>query len=611
MRHRRSSATARSSTGTGTPAPAPAGRRGRPDRRRSSPGRRPDGRTGGPGPQVVDLAGGLLAPGFVDAHVHPVQGGLERIRCDLSEGTPARTTSPRSRRTPRRTPTRPGSSAAAGRCRPSRAARRPRPTSTAVVPDRPVFLPNRDHHGAWVNSRALELAGIDARHPRPGRRPDRARRRRPPDRHPARGRDGAGRRATCRDHRRRGLLRGAARRAGATCTRSASPAGRTRSSAPTPAWTTRRRRTCARPRRGDLTAARRRRAVVGRDRGVEQVASTWSSGGRRYTHGRFRATSVKIMQDGVAENCTAALTAPYLDRCGHPTDNTGHSFVDPAALREARRRARRRGLPGARARDRRPRRARGARRVRAAPDARPRPRTTSPTCSSSTPTTCRRFAELGVAANMQALWACHDDQMVELTLPFLGAERARWQYPFGDLHRAGARLVAGSDWPVSTPDPLAAIHVAVNRTAYGEAGRAGTEPFLPEQALDPRDRVRGVHLGLGVGEPPRRRRRRSAGRRRRPGGARPRPVRRPAGRDRRGPGGLDVGRRSAGLRSLNGHSLTESVSRTGHPYRIRCRVARLASPRSTTEGSRRWLTRPSRTSSTASSSTRRRARPTT
>src|SRR4029079_16653444 len=39
------------------------------------------------GAQVVDLAGGLLAPGFVDAPVHAVQGGLERIRCDLSDGT--------------------------------------------------------------------------------------------------------------------------------------------------------------------------------------------------------------------------------------------------------------------------------------------------------------------------------------------------------------------------------------------------------------------------------------------------------------------------------------------------------------------------------------------
>ena len=56
--------------------------------------------------------------------------------------------------------------------------------------------------------------------------------------------------------------------------------------------------------------------------------------------------------------------------------------------------------------------------------------------------------------------------------------------PFGDLHRAGARLVMGSDWPVTTPDPLAAIHTAVTRTTYGASGREGREPFLPEQRLD-------------------------------------------------------------------------------------------------------------------------------
>ena len=120
-----------------------------------------------------------------------------------------------------------------------------------------------------------------------------------------------------------------------------------------------------------------------------------------------------------------------------------------------------------------------------------------------------RFAELGVAANMQSLWACLDDQMVDLTLPFLGEERASWQYPFGALQRSGARLVAGSDWPVSTPNPLEAIHVAVNRWAHGEEGREGSEPFLPEQALDLETAFAAYTVGLGLGEPPRRGRHRS------------------------------------------------------------------------------------------------------
>ena len=96
---------------------------------------------------------------------------------------------------------------------------------------------------------------------------------------------------------------------------------------------------------------------------------------------------------------------------------------------------------------------------------------------------------------MQALWACLDDQMVELTLPFLGEERTRWQYPFGALHRAGARLVMGSDWPVSTPDPLAAIHTAVNRTTYGDDGPRRARAVPARAGARPGDRVRGVHLG--------------------------------------------------------------------------------------------------------------------
>ena len=95
-----------------------------------------------------------------------------------------------------------------------------------------------------------------------------------------------------------------------------------------------------------------------------------------------------------------------------------------------------------------------------------------------------RFSQLGVTANMQALWASRDAQMVELTLPFLGETRGAWQYPFGDLARAGARLAAGSDWPVSSPNPIAAIHTAVNRWSPDDGEQ---DPFLPAQALSLRE----------------------------------------------------------------------------------------------------------------------------
>jgi predicted amidohydrolase YtcJ len=94
-----------------------------------------------------------------------------------------------------------------------------------------------------------------------------------------------------------------------------------------------------------------------------------------------------------------------------------------------------------------------------------------------------RFAALGVTANMQALWAAHEPQLDELTIPFLGPERSARQYVFGDLLRSGARLAAGSDWAVSSANPLRAVHVAVNRSLPGATG-AEAEPFLPGQSLE-------------------------------------------------------------------------------------------------------------------------------
>jgi predicted amidohydrolase YtcJ len=431
------------------------------------------------GADVVDLAGGLLAPGFVDAHVHAVQGGLERNRCDLSEASTREEYLATIRAYADIHPDAPwilGGGWAMTAF--------PGGTPTAadldsVVPDRPVFLPNRDHHGAWVNTRALELAGITRESPDPPH----GRFERDHDGRPT-GTLHEGAMAAVVRHAPettpedyyRGLLAGQAylHSLGVTGWQDAIVGAYAGMDDPGPTY---------------LLAAQRQELsahVVGalwwdRDRGEEQVASLVD---RRagYSHGRFRATSVKVMQDGVAENGTAALTTPYLDRCGHATRNAGHSFVDPVALRRYVARLDAEGFQvhvhGI-----------GDRGVREALDAFTGLDRTKDLRHHIAhlqlvhPDDVRRFGELGVAANLQALWACLDDQMTDLTVPFLGAERAAWQYPFGDLHRTGARLVAGSDWPVSTPDPLAAIHVAVNRWARGEEGPAGSEAFLPEQAL--------------------------------------------------------------------------------------------------------------------------------
>ena len=92
-----------------------------------------------------------------------------------------------------------------------------------------------------------------------------------------------------------------------------------------------------------------------------------------------------------------------------------------------------------------------------------------------------RFRQLDASANIQPYWACNDAQMVELTLPFLPPDRAALQYPFRSLQAAGARLVGGSDWTVSTPNVMAEIEVALNRISPEQRA---AEPLLPAEAID-------------------------------------------------------------------------------------------------------------------------------
>ncbi|MFI6322910.1 amidohydrolase [Nonomuraea sp. NPDC050556] len=427
-------------------------------------------------PDVVDLGGGLLMAGFQDAHVHPVYGGCQMLRCDLSG---EHTIEGYLRVIAAYDPSQewvlgggwsmdafPGGT-------PSRR------LLDSVVPDRPALLTNRDGHGAWANSAALRLAGLDADTPDPvdGRI----------EREPGGFPQGTLHEGAMTlvskyvpvaglDEAYRGLLKGQQHlfEMGVTGWQDAMVG--------------------AFPGQPDnygvyLRAAEEgalKARVVGalwweRERGLEQIPELVERrrGGRK---GRFSATSVKIMQDGVAENFTAAMLEPYLDGCGCATANSGLSFVDPDLLCEAVTELDALGFQvhfhalG----DRAVREALDALAVALAANGSNDNRHHLAHLQVVHPDDVPRFAQLGAAANIQALWASHEPQMDELTIPFLGEERSRLQYPFGDLHREGARLVAGSDWSVSSPNPLWGIHVAVNRQGPGETDK---EPLLPEQAL--------------------------------------------------------------------------------------------------------------------------------
>ncbi|SFR93913.1 hypothetical protein SAMN04487846_0876 [Microbacterium sp. cf046] len=433
--------------------------------------------------EVVDLAGRMLLPGFQDAHVHPVSGGLELLRCDLNEGT---TEGEYLEIVARYAAQHPDEEWILGGGWSMSTFPGGTPTAAAldrVVADRPVFLPNRDGHGAWVNSEALRRAGIERGTPDPAD----GRIERDADGNPSGTLHEGAMNLVNRllpeigtAELTEALLVGQRylHSFGITAWQDAIIGDYSDLSDPGPAY-------LAAAASGALTAR-----VVGaiwwdRSAGLEQIPSLVERR-ERYRGGRFAATSIKVMQDGVAENFTAAMLEPYCDGHGHRTDNSGISFVDPAVLNEA--------VPQLDALGFQVHfHAIGDRAVRECLDAvehalsrngRGDNRHHIAHIQVIHPEDIPRFRQLGVAANMQSLWAALEPQMVELTLPFLGSPRDAWQYPFGDLLRSGAVLAAGSDWSVSTPNPLAAIHVAVNRKAAPGYEEGEYDAFLPEQAID-------------------------------------------------------------------------------------------------------------------------------
>ncbi len=441
----------------------------------------------GPGTRVIDLAGRLAMAAFGDAHVHAISGGLESLRCNLL--------GLKTRQQCLDTIARYGAGLPAGAWVLGGGWSMegfPGGTPTAVDLDpvtggRPAFLPNRDHHGAWVNSAALTIAGIDATTPDPAdgrieRYPDGSPTgtlhdgamglvaRHVPPNTAAELRDGLAAALTYLHS--MGIAHYQDACVGTAGELGISDTYQTYKDAAAD---------------GTLTASVTGALWWDRHRGAAQYEDLLS---RREaaSAGRFRATSVKLMLDGVCESFTAAMGMPYLDGHGHATDHSGIFFIDPEELKSIVRRLSAEGFQlhfhalgdgavtaGLNALAELPVAEREAGRHHLAH------------LQFIAPSDLARFRELGAVANFQPLWAANEPQMLELTLPFVGPERGGWQYQIGGLSRMGAHLAFGSDWPVSSGDPIQEMHVAVNRVLSRTLGRAGSpeceEPFMPEQAV--------------------------------------------------------------------------------------------------------------------------------
>jgi hypothetical protein len=438
--------------------------------------------------RVIELRGRTVTPGFQDAHVHPVHGGLAMLRCDLhadeESGPGLDVIEAYARAHPDEAWIRGGgwymAAFEGGTPR--------REDLDRIIPDRPAFLTNRDGHGAWVNSKALELAGITAATLDPA------------DGRIERDADGTPS-GTLHEGAMDLVLRLMPDDTPAELEEGLRLGQRHLHEFGVTAWQdaivephAEERAYVALAGRGELTGR-----VVGalwwdHHRGADQIEELVAR--REATAiGRYAPTSVKLMMDGVLENFTGAMLEPYGDGHGGTTDNRGLLQIDPDGLAT--------WVPALDALGFQPHfHAIGDRAVRASLDAVEAarrangPSDTRPHIAHIQvihPDDIPRFRELDVAANAQPLWASHETQMDVLTIPFIG-ERWRWQYPFRSLKAAGAVVAMGSDWSVSSANPIWEMHMAVERLA--PAWYAGErEVFLPEERLDLIDALAGFTTG--------------------------------------------------------------------------------------------------------------------
>lgn len=408
-----------------------------------------------PDTAVYDLRGRLMMPGFQDAHIHPVYGALEVLACDLSGQADIAEYRTKISECVAAEPdadwlTGGGWSMAAF----GPGARASKSVLDELVPDRPAYLRSQDGHTGWANSRALKVAGIarDTRDPEDGII----------DRDPETGEvvgslqegamklvekhiptPGLSARIKALEYA-RDILHGY----GITSLQDADAFEHDLEAYE------------ALDRAGKLQL-RIVVALLWDNSQTEEQLPVLLEKRQKYRKNNIRPTSVKIYVDGVMENYTAVMLEPYLVESA----TRGIPMIDPEFMKEVVCLLDAEGFQvhfhalgdGA---------ARYA--LDSLEEALQRNGDSDRRHHLSHlqvihPDDIPRFAELGAVANFQPAWAYADDYVVDLTLPFIKPEVATWMYPIRSVIDAGGTVAFGSDWNVSTANPMLQIETALTR----------------------------------------------------------------------------------------------------------------------------------------------------
>jgi len=416
--------------------------------------------------KVIDLQGKMVLPSFHDSHVHPVSGGMELGECNLNGLSTQEQILEAIRRYAQQNPDAPWIRGGGWDLPIFPNGNPHKSLLDAIVADRPAFLSAADGHSAWVNSRALEIAGITKDTPdTPSGRIERD---------PQTGEPTGTLREDAADlvathlpeytpkdyvaGLRRGLEK--ANRFGITSFQEASADSNILEAY------------LELDRKDELTARVVTAMYANPAEGLAQIPRLIERR-KKYQGKQLRANAVKIFADGVIEARTAAVLQPYLDHgdLGKPNWEAEALKKIVPALDSAKFQVHIHAI--------------GDRGIRMALDAFQAAREKNGSRDSRhhiahleliDPNDIPRFRQLGVVANFQPLWAYADLYITDLTEPALGPARSRWLYPIASVLKTGAVMACGSDWSVSSMNPLDAMQVAVTRRGLEDSTGAIWRP---------------------------------------------------------------------------------------------------------------------------------------